>query len=677
MDYFEIKSKEINHQKWQAKNLNVEHFVNGDKIVEVRTKEERKNSINTDDPKGEEKLYNIFALLDSRKLLTNNFRLPTKYDWIIFKNHLKNEPENINKFSGNFEVKFWSITKVSVKEYWSFSLSDMFFDHDLARIDEFYSVRGILSDQKYIIDIEKELTNEEKVELLTNISKGDNLYKTGRIQDSIDQYLELIPRCINNSELYFKIGKAYFALENLSESRDFFEKAILLNPDNSESYYYLGLTHVVNVHGVSYAEPFFNTAIELNPTKPEYFLARAIERDKAQNKQGYLEDIENAKLETLPTKYFENKAFVLSQNGDLLGAISQYDELINRSSNHGLYYYKRGNLKIDIDNISALNDFKKAIELNPEFMNDEYFLGDFGFALHSNGNLQEALEIVSKSINIINMEGGIIPRFIYLKSKCLCDLGKFNEAKIEMDKINESYSINPLIEFLRIEILLQLSILKDALVILKKLKGHIENSENKVHLPKYYFLCGEYYLKSNNLKYAYENFKKAGDLGFNKGFEKIVINNLSQITDNTDELSTEKYHSKIKNTNFDSYPISYWTYTFFKKKKLNIIREYLNENEINKVIEKVNSSQYLKKFIENCKEKRLLPNADNFIKAISHSREFIFVFNYNKFDVACIELFDIWVREVNMKYNLCHIESLPIILEEILKKSNKLASGKS
>jgi uncharacterized protein (TIGR02145 family) len=85
----------IGTQVWMTKNLNVEKFANGDDITEVKTQEEWEKAIQEERPawcyfnnnprKGKKygKIYNWYAVIDSRGLAEEGWRIPNDEDWKI------------------------------------------------------------------------------------------------------------------------------------------------------------------------------------------------------------------------------------------------------------------------------------------------------------------------------------------------------------------------------------------------------------------------------------------------------------------------------------------------------------------------------------------------------------------------------------------------------------------
>jgi len=104
----------IGTQIWMTENLNVDHFRNGDQIPEARTDEEWKQagenhqpawcyyenrSVQDDTENGNKygKLYNWYAVNDSRGLAPNGWHIPSDDEWTILTNFLGGEGVACNK----------------------------------------------------------------------------------------------------------------------------------------------------------------------------------------------------------------------------------------------------------------------------------------------------------------------------------------------------------------------------------------------------------------------------------------------------------------------------------------------------------------------------------------------------------------------------------------------------
>ena len=103
-----LKSVVIGKQTWTSENLNVSTFRNGDPIPEAKSDEEwvaaeknkqpawcyPKNGI---DGNKYGKLYNWYAVSDSRGLAPNGWHIPTIEEWTTIAIHLSGEEQSVNK----------------------------------------------------------------------------------------------------------------------------------------------------------------------------------------------------------------------------------------------------------------------------------------------------------------------------------------------------------------------------------------------------------------------------------------------------------------------------------------------------------------------------------------------------------------------------------------------------
>lgn len=107
------KSVKIGTQTWTTENLNVSTFRNGDQIPEAKTKEEWEKAgkegrpawcYYENDPKNGAKygkLYNWYAVNDSRGLAPAGWHIPTDEEWTTLENHLgEDESKKIRSTSG-------------------------------------------------------------------------------------------------------------------------------------------------------------------------------------------------------------------------------------------------------------------------------------------------------------------------------------------------------------------------------------------------------------------------------------------------------------------------------------------------------------------------------------------------------------------------------------------------
>lgn len=63
---------------------------------------------------------------------------------------------------------------------------------------------------------------------------GNALYNEGKYAEAIDKYMTLLETGKHSSELYYNLGNAHYKLNNIAPSIYYFEKALLLNPNDKD-----------------------------------------------------------------------------------------------------------------------------------------------------------------------------------------------------------------------------------------------------------------------------------------------------------------------------------------------------------------------------------------------------------------------------------------------------------
>jgi len=103
----------IGKQVWMTKNLDVDKFANGDDITEAKTEEEWEKAIQEERPawcyfnnkprKGKKygKIYNWYAVIDSRGLAEEGWRIPNDEDWKILTKTLSKDERHATNDEGN------------------------------------------------------------------------------------------------------------------------------------------------------------------------------------------------------------------------------------------------------------------------------------------------------------------------------------------------------------------------------------------------------------------------------------------------------------------------------------------------------------------------------------------------------------------------------------------------
>ncbi|MEO8516548.1 MAG: tetratricopeptide repeat protein, partial [Flavobacterium sp.] len=65
--------------------------------------------------------------------------------------------------------------------------------------------------------------------------KGNDLYQKGKYEEAVSSYESLVKSGQQSAELYFNLGNSYYKINKVAPAVFNFEKALLLNPNDSET----------------------------------------------------------------------------------------------------------------------------------------------------------------------------------------------------------------------------------------------------------------------------------------------------------------------------------------------------------------------------------------------------------------------------------------------------------
>lgn len=89
------------------------------------------------------------------------------------------------------------------------------------------------------------------------IDKADKLYTEGKYQDAISNYEAVVGQGLQNAELYYNLGNAYFKIKNIPAAILNYERAHLLNPDDEDIQFNLDLARTYTVDKIEILPEFF------------------------------------------------------------------------------------------------------------------------------------------------------------------------------------------------------------------------------------------------------------------------------------------------------------------------------------------------------------------------------------------------------------------------------------
>jgi len=208
---------------------------------------------------------------------------------------------------------------------------------------------------------------------------GD-LSDTGRDikKDGLDRAIQLNP---NYAEAYYFLGRTQSDFDEGTDDKQKailnFNQAIQLNPNFAEAFYYRGLAYYQgrddlrsfdlekdDFKNARAAISDFTQAIRLNPGYAEAYYQRGLARYRVNDEQGSLKDFVQALGITFDT---ENEM------------VNGFIQTLQNNPDYAEAYYQRGIVRFKLENfLGAYKDFTQAIQLNPRLAEAYYYRGLIG-----------------------------------------------------------------------------------------------------------------------------------------------------------------------------------------------------------------------------------------------------------------------------------------------------------
>ncbi len=200
--------------------------------------------------------------------------------------------------------------------------------------------------------------------------------------------------CQNNAEhLLLDQGDSKCHLQDYSGAILSYSKAIEINPKYVDSYIKRGFVKFVYLKDYTGAISDFTKAISINPFCIEAYNYRGVVKSEVKDDQGAIEDftkaIELDNNANNSSEYYFNRATSKTRLQDYLGAILDYNIIIENNPKWTECYISRGNNKRELkDYRGAISDYNKAIVIEPKNASAyfyrgyaKYYLNDFKGAI--------------------------------------------------------------------------------------------------------------------------------------------------------------------------------------------------------------------------------------------------------------------------------------------------------
>ena len=284
----------------------------------------------------------------------------------------------------------------------------------------------------------------------SKIKEALNLFQKGQLNESREICLEILKLEPNSFDTFYLISMIAFRQKEYSKSEESIKKAINLRSNNAEIYnlYAIVLLHLKKFN---LAIENWNIAIKLRPEYLEAYNNRGNLLLELGKSTEALKSFKKA-IELKPdfAEAYNNQGNALLKLKRIDNALKSYEKSISLMPNYyqayhncGRAFYERNkkneilknyekSKKFNSDLDSAIKNYKKAIELKPDFAEAYFDLGSIFSEVNKN---DAAIEYYQKAIDLKKEFGAKLGILIHTKLK-LCDWSTINkDLKDIEDKI--------------------------------------------------------------------------------------------------------------------------------------------------------------------------------------------------------------------------------------------------
>lgn len=278
----------------------------------------------------------------------------------------------------------------------------------------------------------------------TLIERALDLHKSGKINDAISLYLELIKNEEKNPKLLFLLGTAYVQSNKTKEGIGYLKKSLSIKPDNASAHSNLG-NAFKNLNRHEEALMSFDKAIEINPNFADAYSNRGVILQEMKRYDEALNSYDNA-IKINPNHFFShgNRGITLKDLNRYDEALSSYDKSIQINPNFIEAYNNKGNALKDLKRYEeALDNYKKVFDLKPEY---DYNLGR---VLHFSMIIcnWENFDVLNEKINIaLEKKIKVMEPFSFLGISDNPEHAKKIAEIFVKDKLIKNFEVKPAIK---------------------------------------------------------------------------------------------------------------------------------------------------------------------------------------------------------------------------------------
>ena len=275
--------------------------------------------------------------------------------------------------------------------------------------------------------------NPEEPEVLVRLA--DHFLYTKNLKRAIELYLKILERQPDAIDIYQKLALSYVQDGDKKQAISTLEEIVKKEPLKYQIHNLIGELNE-SLKDWAAARTAYKSSIIVNPDQLENYLKVCLLELRLQNPAGAFEILKKAK-EKFPdmpqVPYFHGLAY--SELKDYPKSVMAFEEAYLMSQTNpnirlesDFYFYYGAACERNGEFERAVNLFKKAIELNPDYADAYNYLG---YMYADKGiNLDESLKLIEKAISYEPNNGAFIDSLGWIYYR----LGKYDQALVELQK---------------------------------------------------------------------------------------------------------------------------------------------------------------------------------------------------------------------------------------------------
>jgi|GEM_PF-1704782 len=402
IEYFK-KAIEINNRYFEAHyNLGVIYYMNEEYDLAIA---ELKKAVDIND-KDYDALYNLGLSYFSKNDYANTIKSFTKAISISSKD---------SDIFYNRGLAYYNLATDDFKE--AVKLDS---DHSNAVCALNHVLRFMLPDNTAEIFYKQGIANIEKEEYYLAIENFRKAVQLDPLHSKAKESLFFVNKLLNaptteSSLNYINLGKNYYSKSEYELAIQNFDKAIAINPNNFESYYYLGIIYA-EIENHPFALEAFNKALELNP-------------DHAESK---------ASLECILAINAANE-----QTNDAPAIVKEPEVEAEKASdeNEEDYYNIAMNHSEKGEYYQAIENLKKSLKINPVYGKSKTALYSIMQSINkSNDTGKNLVDNVLEARKTVEANKEETEEYYYKLAMDYSETGEYYKA---MENLQKSLKINP------------------------------------------------------------------------------------------------------------------------------------------------------------------------------------------------------------------------------------------